>query len=60
MERGDVIALLDHVLDLVGDEHALAELLGTVHHAVAYGVDFVIAADAAFYGVGEEVEDSLY
>ncbi len=36
-----------------------AELLAAVYHAVAHGVDLVIALDAALDGIGEQVEDGL-
>ena len=59
VEGCDVVALFDHVLHLVVDKHAFAELLCSVDHAVTDGVDFLVVLDAAFDGVGEDVEDCL-
>ena len=59
VQRGNAVALLDHGLHLIGDEHALVEFLATMHHAVAHSVDFVEALDAAHLGVGEAVENAL-
>ena len=59
VEGSEVVALADHVLHFVGDYHALGELLGAVYHAMAYGINLVIALDAAFVGIGEHVEDGL-
>ena len=59
VEGSQVVALLDHLLDFGGDEDALAELLAAVDDAVAYGLDFGVGGDAAYLGVGEDVEDGL-
>ncbi len=59
VKRRDAIALTNHGFHLGGDEHALAEFLAAMHHAVTHGVDFVETLDAAVVGVSEHVEDSL-
>ncbi len=59
VEGSNVVALLDHILNLVSDEHTLAELLSSVHHAVTHSVDFIIALDATFHWIGENVKNSL-
>ena len=59
MKGGKVIAVLDLVENLVSDKHALVELLGTMYHAVTNGVDFAVALDAAYLGVGEVGQDCL-
>ena len=59
MERSQGVALAHLVLDVLGDEHALAELLAAVDQTVTDSVDLLIVADAAFFGVGETREDSL-
>ena len=53
MERSDVVALAYHFLDCVVYDYALGEFFSSVHHAVAHGVDFAVALDAAFGFVGE-------
>ena len=60
MERSEVVAFLYLLEHLVGDKYALAEFLGAVHHAVAYGVDFVVAGDASQFGICQDVENSFH
>ena len=59
VQGGEVVALLDHVLDFIGDKDTLAEFFCSVHHAVAYGIDLGIALDASFHRIGEKVENGL-
>ena len=60
VERSEVVAVLDLLKHLVGKEHALAELLGAVDHAMAYGINLVVGLDATHFGIGEDVEHSLH
>ena len=60
MKRCDVIALLDHILNLVGDKHAFAELLCAMYHTVTNSVDFVVALNATFHGISQDIQDSLH
>ena len=57
VERSQVVAFLHLGDNLVGDEHARIEFLASVHHAVAYGVDFSEILDAAIFSACQIVED---
>ena len=59
VQRSNAVALAYHVLHLVGDEDAAAELLAAMHHAVTHGVDFLQILDAAIFRMNQRVEDSL-
>ena len=59
VEGGDVVALTDFLFHGIVDEHAGAELLAAVYHAVAYGVDFVVGGYAAHLAVGKVCKDGL-
>ena len=60
VEGGKVIALFDHVLDLIGDKYALAELFCSVYHTMSYSIDLSIILYASFNRIREEVENSFY
>ncbi len=59
MQRSDVIAFLDFCLDRIVDEDTGIEFLAAVNDAVTHGVNLVIALDAAFDRVSQDIEDSL-
>ncbi len=55
-----VVAFAYFCLYGIVDEHALAEFLAAVYHTVTYSVDFIVALDATFLGVGKVGENGLY
>ncbi len=59
VERAEGEAVLDDLLHLLVDEHRLGHGLAAVEHAVANGVDLVLALDDALFGVGEQGDDEL-
>ena len=59
MERGEGIALLDGLHDLIGDDDGLGKLLAAVDDAVTDGVDLLHGADDAVLLVDKGVEHGL-
>jgi hypothetical protein len=59
VQRGEGIALLDGLHDLVGDDDGLGELFAAVDHAVADRVDLLHGADDAVLLVDEGVQHGL-
>ena len=60
VQRGQVVAGGEGVEHFLGQQYRLAELFAAVHHAVAYGIDFVERLDGSVLGAGQRVEDELY
>ena len=59
MQRGKLGAKLDVGDNLIVDEHRLAELLATMHDAVANGTDLIETVDTRVRVLGEHVEHHL-
>ena len=60
VQRRQVRALFEGFQHLVGQEHALVELLAAMHHAVTYGINLVKTLDDTNLGVGQQREDELH
>ena len=60
MEGSQIRALLKHLQHLVGKDHALVELLATVHHAMTYGINLAEVFDYTNLRIGEQGEDELH
>lgn len=54
VQRSQVDALFKSLEHLVGKHHALVELLASVHHTVANGVDFIEVFNNADFRIGEQ------
>ncbi len=51
---------LEGLKHLVGEQHALVELLAAVHHAMTHGIDFLQVLDDTNLGVSQQREDELH
>ncbi len=60
MKRRQIVAVFHLPDNLIGKEHALGELLGTVNHTMSYRSDFGIRADTPQLRIGEDVKHSLH
>ena len=60
VQRRKVVASLEIAHDLGGEEDALRELLAAMHHAMAYGIEFVEVFQHGMFALGEELEDKLH
>ena len=59
VERGEGVALLDGVHDLIGDDDGLGELFAAVNNAVADRVDLLHGGDHAVLLIDKRVQHSL-
>ena len=60
VERGQIVALGEVGHHLGSEANALVELLAAVHHAVAYGIEFVKILEHGVVAGGEHLEDPLH
>ena len=56
-QHADLINCLKH---FVIDQYALAESLTTMHHAVSYCADLLVALDEAILRIDQGIEDQLH
>ena len=60
VEGSQVAACLKYLEHLVGEQHALVELLATMHHTVTYGVNLLQVFDDTNLRIGEQTENELH